>query len=62
MIVFPCLYLDKNASLMIRNDVFTGTVSASTILSTQIRFLFVITYNIKVLNSLGNFNIYTMQK
>ena len=37
IIVFPSLYLNKNASLlMIRNDVFTGTVSASTSLSTQI--------------------------
>ena len=37
IIVFPSLHLNKNASLMIRNDVFTGTVSASMILSTQIR-------------------------
>ena len=43
IIVFPSLHLNKNASLlMIRNDVFTGTVSASTPLSTQIRFVFVI--------------------
>ena len=45
IIVFPSLHLNKNASLlMIRNDVFTGTVSASTAtpLSTQIRFVFVI--------------------
>ena len=43
IIVFPSLHLNKNESLlMIRNDVFTGTVSASTPLSTQIRFVFVI--------------------
>ena len=37
IIVFPSLHLNKNASLlMIRNDVFTGTVSASTPLSTYI--------------------------
>ena len=43
IIVFPSLHLNKNASLlMIRNDVFTGTVSASTPLSIQIRFVFVI--------------------
>ena len=41
--VFPSLHLNKNASLiMIRNDVFKGTVSASMLLSTQIRFVFVI--------------------
>ena len=42
IIVFPSLHHNKNASLMIRNDAFTGTVSASMPLSTQIRFLFVI--------------------
>ena len=41
IIVFPSLHLNKNVCLMIRNDVFTGTVSASTILSTHIRFVFV---------------------
>ena len=42
IIVFPSLHLNKNASLsIIRNDVLTGTVSASTPLSTQIRFVFV---------------------
>ena len=42
IIVFTSLYLNKNASLMIRHDVFTGTVSASTPLSTQRRFVFII--------------------
>ena len=51
IIVFPSLHLDKNASLMIRNDVFTGTVSASTPLSTQLRFVFVINLNFKFITN-----------
>ena len=35
--------------MVINDDVFTGTISASTPLSTQIRFVFVITYNMKTL-------------
>ena len=51
IIIFPSLHLNKNASLlMIRNDVFTGTVSASTPLSTQIRFVFVIIWKFKTFN------------
>ena len=47
IIVVPSLHLNKNASLlMIRNYVFTGTVSASTPLSTQIMIF--IRYNMKV--------------
>ena len=50
IIVFPSLHLNKNASLlMIRNDVFTGTVSALTPLSTQRRFAFVIILKFKTL-------------
>ena len=50
IIVFPSLHLNKNASLlMIRNDVFTGTVSASTPLSTQLRFVIVIICKFKTL-------------
>ena len=51
IIVFPSLHLNKNAPLlMIRNDVFTGTVSASTPLSTQRRFAFVIILKFKYLS------------
>ena len=42
IIVFLSLHLNKNTSLMIGNDVFTGTVLALMPLSTQIRFVFVI--------------------
>ena len=42
IIVFPILHLIKNACLlMIRNDIFTGTVLASMPLSTQVWFVFV---------------------
>ena len=52
IIVFPSLHLNKNASLlMTRNDVFTGTVSESTPLSTQRRFAFVIISKFKTLSS-----------
>ena len=48
IIVFPSLHLNKNASLlMIRNDVFTGIVSASTPLSAKLRFVFVINLKLK---------------
>ena len=47
IIVFPSLHLNKNASsLMIRNDLFTGTVSALMPLSTQYKIC--IRYNMKV--------------